>query len=187
MTFDAVCVFGPAFLFFFKSGSSYCGSARHMWWQNYIICKLFNSFFRSFRKKHHCYYWAKGRERKKVPRKVCLLKKRVYWNSLFHSFKVSLIFLNSNPKWENNLVKRMSEPGGARGATGTTQYLADQLSNPIQTGEGRFSPPITTGTPKNFHLQASPCYIHSFSRNSVYLDAFLAPKFTYALHTYLSK
>jgi hypothetical protein len=37
-------------------------------------------------------------------------------------------------------------------------HLADQLTvNPIPTGEGRLSPPITTDTPNVFHLPASLC------------------------------
>ena len=87
---DANCLFQSPLAFW------WCSSARHMWWQNYTICKLFNSFFRSFQKKP-CYYWAKGRERKKKYReKFVYSKKHVYWNSLTisHSFKVSLIFVN---------------------------------------------------------------------------------------------
>ena len=42
---------------------------------------------------------------------------------------------------------------GARGATGSPIFV--RLVNPIGTGEGRLSPPITTGTPKVFHLPAS--------------------------------
>ena len=33
--------------------------------------------------------------------------------------------------------------------------IFDRSVNPIQTGEGRLSLPITTGTPKKFHLPAS--------------------------------
>ena len=43
--------------------------------------------------------------------------------------------------------------GGARGATGPPNIW--QISYPIRTGEGRLSPPITTGTPNVFHLPAS--------------------------------
>ena len=46
---DANCLFQSPLAFW------WCSSARHMWWQNYTICKLFNSFFRSFQKKP-CYY-----------------------------------------------------------------------------------------------------------------------------------
>ena len=34
--------------------------------------------------------------------------------------------------------------------------------NPIPTGEGRLSPPITTGTPKVFHLPASLHILHTY-------------------------
>jgi hypothetical protein len=47
----------------------------------------------------------------------------------------------------------MPEPGGPRGPL-APQYLTDQLY-PIPTGEGRTSPPITTGTLNVFHLPAS--------------------------------
>jgi len=43
--------------------------------------------------------------------------------------------------------------GGAKGATGPPIF--GRSVNPIPTGEGRLSPPITTGTPNVFHLQAS--------------------------------
>ena len=43
--------------------------------------------------------------------------------------------------------------GGARGATGPPIFV--RPVKPIRTGEGRLSPPITTGTPKVFHLPAS--------------------------------
>ena len=33
--------------------------------------------------------------------------------------------------------------------------IFDRSVNPISTGEGRLSPPITTGTPNVFHLPAS--------------------------------
>ena len=35
------------------------------------------------------------------------------------------------------------------------QYIFGRSVNPIPTGEGRLSPPITTGTPNVFHLPAS--------------------------------
>ena len=51
-------------------------STHHMWWQNYTtICELFNSFFRSWRKKA-----AIEKHNKKVPRKVCPIKKSFLWN-----------------------------------------------------------------------------------------------------------
>ena len=48
----------------------------------------------------------------------------------------------------------MPEPGG-QGGHRPPQYFADQLTLCIQTGEGRLSPPITTGPPNVFHLPAS--------------------------------
>ena len=44
----------------------------------------------------------------------------------------------------------MPEPGGGAGRPLAPKYLADQLLNPIPTGEGRLFPPITTGTPQIF-------------------------------------
>ena len=46
--------------------------------------------------------------------------------------------------------------GGARGATGPPIFC--RSVNPIRTGEGRLSPPITTGPPNVFHLPASLQY-----------------------------
>ena len=44
---------------------------------------------------------------------------------------------------------------GARGAPGPPPPMFVRSVNPIPTGEGRLSPPITTDTPKVFHLPAS--------------------------------
>ena len=52
--------------------------------------------------------------------------------------------------------------GGARGATGPPIF--GRSVNPISTGEGRLSPPITAGTPKVFHLLASLLCIIFHSR-----------------------
>ena len=52
--------------------------------------------------------------------------------------------------------------GGARAATGRPIFV--RSLNPIPTGEGRLSPPITTGTPNVFHLPA-PLYESTFWRN----------------------
>ena len=47
----------------------------------------------------------------------------------------------------------MPEPGGgARGATAPPIF--GRSVNPIPTGEGRLSPPVTAGTPNVFHLPA---------------------------------
>ena len=44
------------------------------------------------------------------------------------------------------------EPGGPGGPLAPPIF--GRSVNPIQTGEGRLSPPITTGTPNVFHLPA---------------------------------
>ena len=48
----------------------------------------------------------------------------------------------------------MPEPGGPGGPL--DPQIVGRSVNPIQTGEGRLSPPITTDTPNVFHLPASP-------------------------------
>ena len=45
------------------------------------------------------------------------------------------------------------EPGGPGGPLAPPIF--GRSVNPIPTGEGRLSPPITTGTPNVFHLPAS--------------------------------
>ena len=45
------------------------------------------------------------------------------------------------------------EPGGPGGPLAPPIF--DRSVNPIPTGEGRLSPPITTDTPNVFHLLAS--------------------------------
>ena len=45
--------------------------------------------------------------------------------------------------------------GGARARGATGPPIFGRSVNPILTGEGRLSPPITTSTPKVFHLPAS--------------------------------
>jgi hypothetical protein len=47
----------------------------------------------------------------------------------------------------------MPEPGGPGGPL--AHPIFRRSVNPIPTGEGRLSPPITTGTPNVFHLPAS--------------------------------
>ena len=45
---------------------------------------------------------------------------------------------------------------GIRGPKGPVAHpIIGKSVNPIQTGEGRLSPPITTGAPKVFHLLAA--------------------------------
>ena len=45
---------------------------------------------------------------------------------------------------------------GTRGARGATAPpIVGRPVNPIPTGEGRLSPPVTPGTPNVFHLPAS--------------------------------
>jgi hypothetical protein len=52
--------------------------------------------------------------------------------------------------------------GPVWGSTGRPIFV--RSLNPIPTGEGRLSPPITTGTPNGFHLPAS-LYESTFWRN----------------------
>ena len=47
----------------------------------------------------------------------------------------------------------LGSDAGTGGATGPPIF--GRSVNPIPTGEGRLSPPITTGTPNVFHLPAS--------------------------------
>ena len=55
-----------------------------------------------------------------------------------------------------SLCEGMQDRGGPGGAL-APQYLADQLTL-FKLGEGRLSPPITTGPPNVFHLPASLTY-----------------------------
>ena len=50
----------------------------------------------------------------------------------------------------------MPEPGGPGGPLAPPIF--GRSVNPIQTRKGRLSPPITTGTPKVFHLPAALNY-----------------------------
>ena len=62
---------------------------------------------------------------------------------MIKGFVVAVIKL---PKY----VKKISDAGtGGPGGPLAHQYLTDQLTL-FQPGEGRFSPPITTGTPNFF-------------------------------------
>ena len=49
---------------------------------------------------------------------------------------------------------------GAREAAAPPPIFGRSV-NPIPTGEGRLSPPITTGTPNDFHLPASLAQLRS--------------------------
>ena len=56
-------------------------------------------------------------------------------------------------------ISVMPEPGGPGGPAAPTIF--GRSVNPIRTGEGRLSPPITTGPLNVFHLPASldiTCY-----------------------------
>ena len=57
----------------------------------------------------------------------------------------------------------MPEPGGPGGALAPPIF--GRSANPIPTGKGRLSPPITTGTPNVFHLPASLKMIRKSSKN----------------------
>ena len=52
----------------------------------------------------------------------------------------------------------MPEPGGPGGPLAPSIF--GRSVNPIPTGKGRLSPPITTGTPNDFHLPASLWWLH---------------------------
>ena len=52
----------------------------------------------------------------------------------------------------------MPEPEGPGGPLAPPIFC--RSVNPIWTGEGRLSPPITNGTPKVFHLPASLMWLH---------------------------
>ena len=77
---------------------------------------------------------------------TCLSQKLA--NPLFY---LSLYFLFGIPFIICTVVP---EPGGPGGATGPPPIFCRSV-NPTETGEGRFSPPITTGPPNVFHLPAS--------------------------------
>ena len=51
----------------------------------------------------------------------------------------------------------MPEPGGHGGQWAPPPIFGRSV-NPSSTGEGRLTPPITTGTPNVFHLPASLIY-----------------------------
>ena len=61
----------------------------------------------------------------------------------------------------------MPEPGGPGGPLAPPIF--DRSVNPIPTGEGRLSPPITTGTPNVFHLPAS---LHMHTRLLLSINIF---------------
>ena len=71
------------------------------------------------------------------------------WIKISRSLKVTVT--NSSELLAQKSVK--PEPGG-QGGHWPPQYLADQLTL-FQLGEGRLSPPISTGPPNVFHLPAS--------------------------------
>ena len=61
----------------------------------------------------------------------------------------------------------MPEPGGPGGPVAPPIF--GRSVNPITTGEGRLSPPITSGTPKIFHLPTS-LQVKSLLKLHVYLS-----------------
>ena len=61
-------------------------------------------------------------------------------------------FLGSDAKVNISLYSGAGT-GGARGPLAPPIFC--RSVNPTRTGEGRFSPPITTGPPNGFHLPAS--------------------------------
>ena len=52
--------------------------------------------------------------------------------------------------------------GGGRGATAPPQYLVDHLTL-FQPGEGRLSPPITTGPPNVFTFRHHCVVLHTLN------------------------
>ena len=63
------------------------------------------------------------------------------------------IYVNSTELIDSTVSSVMPEPGGPGGPLAPPIFC--RSVNPIRTGEGRLSPPITTGPPNVFHLPAS--------------------------------
>ena len=59
---------------------------------------------------------------------------------------------------------QLSSIDSGAGTGGAPQYLADQLTL-CKLGEGRLSPPITTGIPNVFHLPASLQLIYQIQKS----------------------
>ena len=70
---------------------------------------------------------------------------------MFDYFKQILFKAIHNIKISNKWMKEDTYASGA----GTGGAIFGRSVNPIPIGEGRLSPPITTGTPNVFHLPAS--------------------------------
>ena len=79
---------------------------------------------------------------------------------------INVRYDNSNVFWQRPALARCivlssdAGTGGARGATAPPIF--GRSVNPIWTGEGRLSPPVTTGPPNVFHLPASLDNIFSY-------------------------
>ena len=58
------------------------------------------------------------------------------------------------------------EPGGPGGPLAPP--ILGRSVNPIPTGEGRLSPPITSGTPNIFHLPASLQFSAAMKKTKVH-------------------
>ena len=86
------------------------------------------------------------------------------WIKISRSLKVTVT--NSSELLAQKSVK--PEPGG-QGGHWPPQYLADQLTL-FQLGEGRLSPPISTGPLNNFHLPASLHLIITFMNSQEILN-----------------
>ena len=82
----------------------------------------------------------------------------IYLFLIFHLLKKKTIFLGNVLQWCWNR--------GAGGQLSPPRPIFGRSVNPIPTGEGRLSPPITTGNV--FHLPASLQIIPHFKRNSWY-------------------
>ena len=69
-----------------------------------------------------------------------------------HSIPLFFV-MNRKQDFFYSIVAVMPEPGGLGGPL--APLIFGRSVNPISTGEGRLSPPITTGTPNVFHLPES--------------------------------
>ena len=80
---------------------------------------------------------------------------------MFDYFKQILFKAIHNIKISNKWMKEDTYASGA----GTGGAIFGRSVNPIPIGEGRLSPPITTGTPNVFHLPASLYAIEKWTGN----------------------
>ena len=87
-----------------------------------------------------------------------LWKHNYFWHNTCFSFKAavgSLEWNSCHAAFDNSTQHQWCRNQGARGATAPPLLIFCWSVNSFPTGEGRLSPPITTGPPKFFHLPAS--------------------------------